>query len=63
MVQTLPGIDANWRAELLDNVAQLERLTVAQRVEELQARITEVGMSGLSDAEKAELRDLQSRRA
>lgn len=63
MVQTLPGIDATWKAELLDNVAQLERLTLAQRVEELQARIAEVGMSGLSDAEKAELRDLQSRRA
>jgi DNA primase len=63
MVQTLPGIDANWRAELLDNVAQLERLMHAQRVEELQARIAEVGMSGLSEVEKNELRELQARRA
>lgn len=61
-VQTLPGIDANWREELLDAVAQLERLTGQQRVEELQARIAEVGMSGLSEQEKAELRELQAAR-
>ena len=31
-------------------------------IEELQARINEVGMSGLGDAEKAELRDLHAAR-
>jgi DNA primase len=63
-VQELPGIDASWRAELLDVVAQLERQTVQQRIDELQAKIAEAGnMSGLDEAEKAELRTLQSRRA
>ncbi|GAB6196382.1 DNA primase [Lysobacter xanthus] len=62
-VQTLPGIDAKWREELLDNVRQLEQATMQQRVDELQAKISEVGMSGLDDSEKAELRTLQVRRS
>jgi DNA primase len=63
-VQELPGIDTSWRSELLDVVAQLERQTVQQRIDELQAKIAEAGnMSGLDEAEKAELRALQSRRA
>jgi DNA primase len=62
-VQELPGTDASWRSELLDVVAQLERQTLQQRIDELQAKIVDAGsMSVLDDAEKAELRALQSRR-
>ena len=41
---------------------ELKRLDsiVRKRIEELQARINEVGMSGLGDAEKAELRELHA---
>lgn len=60
MVQTLPGIDANWRAELLDNVALLNRATIEQRIEELQARQRE---KGLDEAEKESLRALLRQRA
>ncbi|MFY2763671.1 DNA primase [Arenimonas sp. MALMAid1274] len=58
--QVFPGEPAAWRAEFLDALAQLDRQTRQQRIEELQARINEVGMSGLSDAEKLELRELHA---
>ncbi len=58
--QSLPGDALKWRQEFLDVVTQLERLTRQQRVDELHVRISECGMSGLSDEEKAELRLLQS---
>ena len=60
--QAFPGEVAAWRNEFLDALAQLDRQTRQQRVEELQARINEVGMSGLSDTEKSELRELHSAR-
>ena len=56
--QTLPGDPATWRTEFLDNIAQLDRQTVQQRIEELQAR-----MGQLDAAEKQELRQLLSARA
>ncbi|MBW8313042.1 MAG: DNA primase [Rhizobium sp.] len=61
-LQVFPGDEAGWRSELLDALVQLDRQVRQQRVEELQARINEVGMSGLSAAEKAELRDLHAPR-
>lgn len=61
-LQVFPGDESGWRAELLDALIQLDRQVRQQRVEELQARINEVGMSGLSAAEKAELRDLHAPR-
>jgi DNA primase len=60
--QAFPGEVAAWRSEFLDALAQLDKQTRQQRVEELQARINEVGMSGLSDSEKAELRELHAAR-
>nr|MBP6597513.1 DNA primase [Arenimonas sp.] len=59
-MQVFPGEPAAWRAEFLDALAQLDRQTRQQRIDELQARINEVGMSGLGDAEKAELRELHA---
>ncbi|HLS83520.1 MAG TPA: DNA primase [Arenimonas sp.] len=61
-VQGFPGDEAGWRAELLDALAQLDRQTRQQRLDEINARVREVGMSGLSEAEKAELRELHSGR-
>lgn len=61
-LQAFPGDEEAWRSELLDALAQLDRQTRQQRVEELQARIREVGGSGLSEAEKSELRDLLAAR-
>ena len=43
-------------------LAQLDKQTRQQRVDELNARRAEVGMTGLSDSEKAELRELQTQR-
>ena len=60
-VQSLPGDEATLRDVLRDAVAQLERQTVQQRIDALRAKIAEVGMSGLDETEKAELRTLQSR--
>jgi len=57
-VQDFPGDEAGWRAELLDALAQLDRQTRQQRLDEINARVREVGMSGLTEAEKAELREL-----
>ncbi len=60
--QSFPGDETAWRGEFLDALIQLDKQTRRQRVDELNARIGEVGMTGLSDGEKAELRDLQIRR-
>ena len=62
-VQTLPGGDSTWRAELLDNVCHLELQYVEQRRGELDARLAEVGLSGMSDAEKREYGELPARMA
>jgi DNA primase len=43
-------------------LSQLDKQTRQQRVDELNARRAEVGMTGLSDSEKAELRELQIQR-
>ncbi|HEU0152737.1 MAG TPA: DNA primase [Arenimonas sp.] len=61
-MQSFPGELATLRQEFLDALAQLDKQTRQQRQGELQARINEVGMSGLSEAEKAELRDLHAAR-
>ncbi|HZV37582.1 MAG TPA: DNA primase, partial [Pseudoxanthomonas sp.] len=59
-MQQLPGEETHWRAELLDAVAQLEKQTLQQRLEELQAKHRE---TGLDDADKYELRALLQARA
>ena len=59
-MQQLPGEQAHWQAELLDAVAQLERQTLQQRLDELQAKQRE---TGLDDADKYELRALLQARA
>ena len=51
----LPGSEAIWRMELLDAVVQLEKQTVEQRIEELQAKNRD---GGLDEADKYELRAL-----
>jgi DNA primase len=53
--QTLPGEEAKWHEEFLDAMAQLERQTLQQRIDELQAKHGEIG---LDDGDKAELRAL-----
>ena len=54
-----PGEDDALRAEFVDAIRQLDRQTVQQRRAELDAKIAEHGLSGLSADEKSELRDLQ----
>ncbi|MGN6150484.1 MAG: DNA primase, partial [Lysobacteraceae bacterium] len=54
-MQALPGEEAKWRDEFLDAMAQLERQTSQQRIDELQAKQGDVG---LDDGDKAELRAL-----
>ncbi|MFT3763672.1 MAG: DNA primase [Pseudoxanthomonas sp.] len=54
-MQDLPGDEAIWRAELLDAAAQLEKQTLQQRIDELQAKHRE---SGLDETDKYELRML-----
>lgn len=54
-VQALPGEEAKWRDEFLDAMAQLERQTLQQRIDELGAKQRE---QGLDDADKAEMRAL-----
>ncbi|MFN7182617.1 MAG: DNA primase [Thermomonas haemolytica] len=51
----LPGEDKDLRAEFLDAIAQLDRLVLQQRIEELQQLQRS---QGLGDAEKQELREL-----
>lgn len=58
--QSLTGNEENLQREFLDAVAQLEKQTVVQRLEELQARQRE---SSLSDGEKRELLALLQMRA
>lgn len=53
--QALPGEEAKWHEEFLDAMAQLERQTVQQRIDELQAKQREIGLDG---EDKAELRAL-----
>src|SRR5690606_10362471 len=58
--QSLPGDGATLREEFLDTIAQLDRQTLQQRIDELQEK--QRG-PGLDEADKAELRELlQSRR-
>ncbi|GGA82965.1 DNA primase [Arenimonas soli] len=59
-LQGFPGEESAWGHELVDALVQLDRQVSQQRIDELQARIREVGMSGLSDVEKAELRELHA---
>jgi DNA primase len=54
-MQAMPGDEAAWRNEFLDAVAQLERQTLQQRIDELQAKRAE---SGLEERDKEELRAL-----
>ena len=53
--QTLPGDEAAWRTEFVDAIAQLDRQTLQQRIDELQDKQR---AQGLDDADKAELREL-----
>ena len=53
--QSLPGDAAHWRDEFRDAIAQLDRQTLQQRIDELQDK--QRG-PGLDDADKAELREL-----
>jgi DNA primase len=53
--QALPGEEAKWNEEFLDAMAQLERQTLQQRIDELQAKQRE---TGLDEHDKAELRAL-----
>ena len=59
---TVPGEPAAWSRELLDIIARLDRQTLAQRIEELQARVAEGGFAALSAEEKDELRQLHAAR-
>jgi DNA primase len=57
--QSLPGDETRWREEFHDAIAQLDRQTLQQRIDELQAKLG----TGLDEAEKVELRELlQARR-
>ncbi|MFC7302407.1 DNA primase [Cognatiluteimonas weifangensis] len=56
--QSLPGEEAAWRAEFLDAMAQLEKQTLQQRIDELQAKQRD---SGLDAHDKEELRALLGR--
>ncbi len=53
--QAMPGEEALWRDEFLDAMGQLEKQTLHQRIDELQAKQREVG---LDDHDKAEMRAL-----
>ncbi len=57
--QDLPGEADKWRDEFLDAMAQLEKQTLQQRLDELQAKQRDVG---LDDDDKTELRALLQRR-
>lgn len=58
--QSLPGDETTWQAEFTDVMAQLEKQTVQQRIDELQAKQRE---AGLDDRDKDELRGLLLTRA
>ena len=51
----MPGEAALWQDEFADAMAQLEKQTLHQRIDELQAKQREVG---LNDDDKAEMRAL-----
>ncbi len=53
--QAMPGEEALWRDEFLDAMGQLEKQTLHQRIDELQAKQRE---TGLDDDDKAEMRAL-----
>ena len=55
-MQSLPGEEASWRTEFLDAMAQLEKQTLQQRIDELQAKQREGG--GLDTRDKEEMRAL-----
>jgi DNA primase len=59
-VMEFPGGADEARAEFLDALRQLERQTQLQRRGEIEAKIRDVGLPGLSEAEKSELRSLQA---
>ena len=59
---TLPGEEDSQRDEFLGAIAQLGKQVQQQRIDELNARIRNQGLSSLSAEEKAELRELQSPR-
>ncbi|MHB8912633.1 MAG: DNA primase [Lysobacter sp.] len=54
-MQSMPGEETTRRTEFADVVGQLDRLTLQQRLDELQAKQRE---SGLDDVDKGELRAL-----
>ena len=56
-LQEMPGDEKIWRQEVVDAVAQLDRQTRQQRVDELQARLGD-----LQPHEKDELRELLTAR-
>jgi DNA primase len=59
--QSLPGDEHKWRDEFIDTMVQLDRLTLQQRVDELQAKWREGGTpSALAPEEHAELKELQA---
>jgi len=58
-VQTLPGEQAAWGEEFADIMLQLEKLTLQQRVDELQAKQRD---ASLDEQDKAELRALLTNR-
>ena len=61
-IQALPVKETKWREEFLDAMAQLERQTLQQRVDELKAKVHELGRpSALSQEEQRELTQLQIR--
>jgi len=55
----MPGDEGTWQTEFRDAVTQLEKQTLQQRIDALQAKQREVG---LDDDDKAELRALLQRR-
>ncbi len=57
--QEMPGEEALWRDEFLDAMEQLEKQTLHQRIDELQAKQREFG---LDDHDKAEMRALLQRK-
>src|SRR5690349_1550635 len=59
-VMDFPGGEEEARNEFLDALRQLERQTQLQRRGEIEAKIREKGLAGLSDVEKNELRALQA---
>ena len=55
----MPGEEATWQTEFDDAVTQLEKQTLLQRLDALQAKQREVG---LDDEDKVELRALLQRK-